>query len=459
VNVALVTTELPPFPGGIGTYTGSLARLLSSAGHGVVVLYASRGPTPPLPAAGVRVVHLTNAFDELTRQGRRSFPDLAASVQEAIGFALAVREWLATHAAAEGIEVLEVPDHFGMGAVLQDVELPASVVVGHSSSAECAWYDGLERDSSDRLLDAMEFIALATADAVACHSRSYQAELAEWLGRDVLFAPAPMRRLDAPPWSSPAGSGDGVVRMVVLSRLQIAKGAEVVCQALESLGPDAGVEVDWFGKETAAGVARVDSRRYLAAKYPAVWGKSLRWHGPVPPEQVWNVARDADVVLVPSVWETYSCVASEAGALGAPLIISDGAGASYLFSDGDSACVVPSGDPAALAAAMLRMKNADLRGRLGRRARDVVTSQLEDGVVLGGRIAVYEQAVARRRLRRAKPIFRQGASALTDHLFRWAAEAADRRVVNYSSRELVSILGDRVGARVRRGLGLGPAGR
>jgi hypothetical protein len=73
--------------------------------------------------------------------------------------------------------------------------------------------------------------------------------------------------------------------------------------------------------------------------------------------------------------------------------------------------------------------------------------------VLRERLAIYEQAIARRRLRREKPIFRQGASAVTDHMFRWAAEAADRRVVNYTSRELLAIVGDRVGARVRRGLG------
>lgn len=455
MNVALVTTEFPPFPGGIGTYTAALARLLAARGHGVVVLYVAAGPTPPAPAPGVRIVHLAQPHDGQARDAAQGFPDLATHVHEAIGFALRARDWLAAHAAEERIDVVEVPDHLGMGAVLQDVVLPACVVVGHSTAAEFAWHDGLDRDGSDRLLDAMEFLGLATGDVVACHSRSYQAELAEWLGREVLFAPAPLRPLDVAARDSYEGSADGTTRMVVLSRLQIAKGAEVVCQALDSLGPAAGIEVDWFGKPTVVGADRRDIRPYLAARYPGVWEKTFRWHPPIPPEQAWDRVHRADAVVVPAVWETYSFVATEAGSMGAPLIISEGAGASYLFTDDDSACVVPSGDAGALAAAMLRMKSAAVRGRLGRRAREAVTDRLADGRVLAERLAVYERAIERRRLRRAKPLFRQGVSAVTDHLFRWAAEAADRRVVNYTSGELLAIIGDRVGARVRRGLGAG----
>ena len=452
MNIALVTTEFPPFPGGIGTYTATLARLLSAGGHGVFVLYAATTPTTPDPGPGVRMIHLSQPHAERHREVAQSFPDLATHVREAIGLSLAVREWLADHAAEARIDVVEVPDHLGMGAMLQDVGLPACVVVGHSTSAEFAWHDGLDRTDSDRLLDAMEFIGLATGDVVACHSRTYQADLAAWLGREVLFAPAPLRPLDAPVRCSYAAA-DGATRMIVLSRLQIAKGAEVVCRALDMIGADAGIEVDWFGKPTVVGEERVDIRSYLAAKYPSVWGRSLRWHPPIAPEQAWERVRHADAVVVPAIWETYSFVATEAGSLGAPLIVSEGAGASYLFRDDDSACVVPSGDAGALAAAMLRMKNAEVRGRLGPRAREVVTAQLEGGRVLRDRIAVYEQAIARRLLRREKPIFRQGVSAVTDHMFRWAAEAADRRVVNYPSRELLAIVGDRVGARVRRGLG------
>jgi len=453
VNIALVTTEFPPFPGGIGTYTATLARLLSAGGHRVFVLYAATGPAPPDPGPGVRMIHLSQPHAERHGGAAQSFPDLATHVRDAIGFSLAVRDWLAAHAAEEGIDVVEVPDHLGMGAVLHDVGLPACVVVGHSTTAEFAWHDGLDRTESDRLLDAMEFIALSTSDVVVCYSRSYQADLAAWLGREVLFAPAPLRPLGVSAERSYAGAADGRLRMMVLARLQLSKGAEVVCKALETVGSEAGIEVDWFGKPTVVGERRSDIREYLAAAYPRAWDKMLHWHPPVPPDEAWALVKRADGVIVPSVWETYSYAATEVASLGTPMIISAGAGASYLFSDDASACVVPSGDAEALAAALVRMKDPAVRGRLGPRAREAVVTQLEDGRVLRERLAIYEQAIARRRLRREKPIFRQGASAVTDHMFRWAAEAADRRVVNYTSRELLAIVGDRVGARVRRGLG------
>lgn len=456
MNVALVTTEWPPFPGGIGTYTATLARALAKAGHVPIVLYANAGPPPPASEPGVRLVHFDRPHQPSGGGGADRFPGLATHVHESIGFALAIRDWLERHAREERIDVIEVPDHHGMGAVLQDLDLPPCVVVGHSTAAEFAWHDGLDRTSSDRLLDAFEFIGLATADAVACYSPSYREELEAWLGREVLFAAAPLRPLERSSRESYEGSADGLVRMIVLARLQMAKGAEVVCQALDALGPGAGIEVGWFGKATIVGEKRIDIRDHLAAKYPRVWGKTLCWHGPIPPAEAWDRVHRADGVLVPTVWETYSYAATEAASLGSPLVISDGAGASFLFEDGVSARIVPAGDAGAMAAAMLSLKDPAVRARLGRGAREAVVSRLEDGRVIAERLAVYERAIDQRRLRRRQPIFRQGMSAVTEYLFRWAAEAADRRVVNYKASELLAILGDRASARVRRGLGLEP---
>jgi hypothetical protein len=69
----------------------------------VFVLYAGHDATPPSPAPGVRMIHLTEAYAEGARPRRRGFPDLARHVDEAVGRSLAVRDWLAAHAAVKNL--------------------------------------------------------------------------------------------------------------------------------------------------------------------------------------------------------------------------------------------------------------------------------------------------------------------------------------------------------------------
>ena len=89
---------------------------------------------------------------------------------------------------------------------------------------------------------------------------------------------------------------------------------------------------------------------------------------------------DADVLVVPSIAtrtfrEPWGLVVNEAMNQGLAVIASDavGAAAGGLVRDGQNGLVVPAGDSAALAEAMVRLAaDPELRARLGeRRARDV----------------------------------------------------------------------------------------
>ena len=78
----------------------------------------------------------------------------------------------------------------------------------------------------------------------------------------------------------------------------------------------------------------------------------------------------AEMVVMPSHYESFGMVALEAMAMGTPVIASEVGGLAHLVKHGFNGFHVPSRDPEALAAHILKMlEDDDLRQRLGQQAR------------------------------------------------------------------------------------------
>jgi D-inositol-3-phosphate glycosyltransferase len=93
----------------------------------------------------------------------------------------------------------------------------------------------------------------------------------------------------------------------------------------------------------------------------------------------------ADVVVMPSLHESFGMVALEAMACGTPVVASDVGGLSFVVRDGETGYLVPENDPYTLAATLGRLlRDPQLRSRLGRRgvqvAREYAWSRIADQV-------------------------------------------------------------------------------
>jgi D-inositol-3-phosphate glycosyltransferase len=79
----------------------------------------------------------------------------------------------------------------------------------------------------------------------------------------------------------------------------------------------------------------------------------------------------AEVVVVPSHYESFGLVALEAMACGTPVVASETGGLVFLVRDGETGFHVPAGDPAALADRLGQLLEDELlRQRLGKQASE-----------------------------------------------------------------------------------------
>jgi glycosyltransferase involved in cell wall biosynthesis len=91
---------------------------------------------------------------------------------------------------------------------------------------------------------------------------------------------------------------------------------------------------------------------------------------------------DADVFALLSRHEPWGVVVNEAAASGLPLVLSERVGAAQdLLRDGENGFLVPAEDVTAAADALQKLRDPDLRGRMGERSRELVRAWSYDASV------------------------------------------------------------------------------
>ena len=90
----------------------------------------------------------------------------------------------------------------------------------------------------------------------------------------------------------------------------------------------------------------------------------------------------ADILIMPSHYESFGMVALEAMSCGTPVIASQVGGLAFLVQDGITGFVVPGGDPAALARTLTQLiQQPELRARLGQQASEYASWYSWDKIV------------------------------------------------------------------------------
>ncbi len=183
------------------------------------------------------------------------------------------------------------------------------------------------------------------------------------------------------------GAVDGVPLVVGVGRLHAQKGWLDLVAAIAALRPSwPRLAVVVVGE----GPAEQELRRSIDR---SGLGDVMRLVGPSA-----NTADElaaADVVVVPSHWESGPLVVAEAMALGRPVVATPVGFVPDLVIDGLTGCLVPVGDPDALAAAItLLLRDPEEAERLGFAGRQRVAEVLDPDLLLDAVEAVYRSTLA-----------------------------------------------------------------
>ena len=186
-----------------------------------------------------------------------------------------------------------------------------------------------------------------------------------------------------PPPAGPSAEGREARRVVTLGRLHPVKGFDLLLPAFKAaLAEVPGWTLDIWGD----GPEREPLGR-LAGELGL--GEAVRFRGLT--DDPYQVLRGSDLYILSSRAEGFPNALVEAMACGLPVISTEFGGAARdIVQDGVNGLLVPSEDPQAMAAAMVRlMRDPEERRRLGARAMEVVQRYSTDRVV-----ALWEEAVA-----------------------------------------------------------------
>jgi len=361
LRVALLCGEFGgPSSGGVGVYTAHLAEALASRGHDVSVFRSRVGPCRIEPA-GYRVIGVPLEWDP---------------VRERHGFLIALHR----EADRREFDLVESPLWPGNGAAAGSAVRWPLVVRIETPLALVQQMCGIEYNHGTKTLIAAEQLQLAYATGIIGISEAvvstvestYQIPLS-YHGRRLAVIPLGLPSLDRIPFrqvETPASEG---TKFLYIGRFETRKGILELGEAFARVARQEENATLWLvGADNSAndGFAARTGRSYVEALFD-LWGEDVRKHvhffGRVD-DAVKNYLLSAcDVLVAPSLYESFGLMYVEAMRAGKPVIGSKAGGIPEVVDDGGTGLLVPPGDVPALAEAMLYLgADANLRHTLGR---------------------------------------------------------------------------------------------
>lgn len=371
----IVSREFPPAaypPGGIGTYTGNIARLLATAGETVHVI-GERWSGAPLErevlCEGRLVIHRVGLEEPRTpRGGRMASSETELRLLGASGFPAQRFSWQAALLAErlieqEHIDVIEGQDWeaplyylllrraLGLGPArlppcLVHVHSPTEFIYRHNE-----WAAGRPQYAP---MVRLEEYCIGAADALLCPSRyladQAAARYAIPAGR-IRVIPYPTGDFPFIPRGAAAWNGGGII---YIGRLEPRKGLiEFVEAAVDVAQSNPSARFDFVGDDVRYR-GSLSVRRYMETRIPGGLRERFRFHGVQHRAQLPRLLAKARAAVIPSRWENFPNTCIEAMCSGLPVIASPNGGMAELLEDGVTGWLAPSQAPDGLAIALRR---------------------------------------------------------------------------------------------------------
>lgn len=366
--------------GGMNVYIRDLSRELGR--RGIAVDCFTRSQNPDIPrindrlGPNGRVIHLP-AGPEAPYDKNRVAEHLPQFVSHTLDFAR--REGLRydvihSHYWLSGLAALELRAVWG-APIVQMFHTLGHMKNSVATSPE-EWETEQRIEGEGRVMNLADRLVAATPLERAQMVWLYGADASRVsvvpCGVDLgLFHPVP-------PEQARRNLGLPAGRRVVLfvGRIEPLKGIDTLLRAMALVAPQipdwqAGLSVIIIGGAPGAGFEQTNAEMVRLQRLRAELGIEdlVTFQGAQDQDTLAHYYAAAEMVVMPSHYESFGMVALEAMACGTPVVASKVGGLAFSVQDGETGFLVPGGDPAALAARIHQLLTDDqLRQRLGQQA-------------------------------------------------------------------------------------------
>jgi glycosyltransferase involved in cell wall biosynthesis len=349
MRVVEATQRYPPALGGVETVVEAIARGLFARGHSVEIVTTDvarerpftrlsveprNEPFPVRRHRGFRTLPLPHGLGIVAPGMARDLWTVRADIVHAHAFGVAPT-WLASFAR----RFREIP-----------LVIETHADAGRGTSGSRAYARAVAR------------LTLWRADRIVVHTRIEENLMAS-LGVDPSRLVLIPNGLDLAEFAgaTPRVHRAGSITILFVGRLSAEqKGLEPLLRAFAQLPRDSGTRLRLVGQDWGGQALVVRLARELGVQDRVVLT------GPLPRVELVHEYANADLFVLPSLFEPYGIVLAEAMAAGLPIVASRVGGIPEVVAEGENALLCPPNDPGALAAALDRLaRDASLRTRMG----------------------------------------------------------------------------------------------
>ncbi len=355
-------------------------RIKHDLGHGGRVIHVPAGPERPIPVADIE-----GHLDEFVAN------TLDFAAQQGIQYDL-----IHSHYWLSGLVATRLRQSWGRHIPLVQM----FHTLGHMKNRIA--YSEAERASPARIAGET-FIIHQVADVIIAATPAEEAQLF-WLydadkSRIRVIPPGiDLRRFRPVPRSlarARVGVPDHHRLIIFAGRIEPLKGIDTLLKAIALLQHHypwvvESVCVAIIGGDPWAETPDAEMARLQEVRAELDIGDRVTFLGAKDQDDLPDYYAAADMVVMPSHYESFGLVALEAMAMGTPVIASEVGGLAFLVRDGETGCHVPSRDPEALAErVLLLLQDEPLRRRYGLQAQ-AVAQQYDWDIIVERMLALYE---------------------------------------------------------------------
>jgi glycosyltransferase involved in cell wall biosynthesis len=369
----------------MATYVYNLANACSRLGHRVWVAQKTGVTADPLERDVSLAALSPGSLSRVQRWMRRFEPPEILHQRK---WSIAALRHFEDIQRSGGLDVVQVPDYNGESVAFQD--LPFKLVVRlHTPSFLVDRLNGIEPDKRRRAWYALEGEAIMRADGITASSVALKKEVCAYYRIPEHKVTVIRNPVDTLAFRPPERRRDGEeVVMLYVGRLERRKGMDLLLPAAgEVLARHRNARFVFAGGSLSGyPCSYTDVLQSEAAKYPG----RVTLLGALERERLPEVYRDADIFIIPSVFDNSPNSLFEAMASGLACVGGDVGGVNEIIRDGETGLLFDPGRPGSLTERIASLiRDPQKRLTLGKAAREAMIREHDPLAIAGETVDYY----------------------------------------------------------------------